>query len=641
MRIFTSIWMVIVFAIVLTGIRIDNSDTVKILRYKTWDKFQTIQPRQNVSDSVTVVNITEDDLKKYGQWPWPRHVMAMLHAKIADAGAILVNYNILFAEADRMSGVEYLKSMPMTNELREQLGKTLLDTDAVFSIVLKESKRAVLMMSVKNETGIELPSTTQIIEKGNVKPWLYQYGGIVSPHPKVSAGASGMGVNVTSPEPDAVVRKMPVLIRINGKIYPSMILENVRMLNGSKRIKVIAKEHGIDEVLVSKKAGIPVNHNAEMYINYADPDKYVQMTATDILTDNFNENKIKDRIVVVGLDAAGLSVLKYTPHGLTTDQNITVQALDTLLTGKYLLRTPQADTYEIVFMALLLLLLIIVLPRASVLLAVPLLLFVEVGVAYGAFMAYANRGFLVDPSWIMLSVFLIWSHSTYNNFATQSRLRKQIKKQFEHYLDPGMVKKLQKDPSLLKLGGETRNMTFLFCDIRGFTPISEKYKGNPAGLTKLINRFLTRMTDVIISNGGTIDKFMGDCIMAFWNAPIENKKHREMAVKSAIEMTKALAELNMHLQAEGLPQINIGIGINTGDALVGNMGSEQRFDYSVIGDAVNLASRLESSSKTLGKTIVIGEDTRHTIETAYPFDYIDSITVKGKTEEIKVYTIKS
>ena len=632
--------MVIVFAIVLTGLRIDNSDTVKTLRYKTWDKFQTINPREVVSDSVTVINITEDDLKTYGQWPWPRHVMAMLHAKIADAGAVLVNYNILFAEADRMSGVEYLKSMPMNNELREQLGKTLLDTDAVFSTVLRESKRAVLMMSVKNESGVELPSTTQIIEKGNVKPWLYEYGGIVSPHPKVSAGASGMGVNVTSPEPDAVVRKMPVLIRINGKIYPSMILENVRMLNNSKRIKVIAKEHGIDEVLVSKKAGIPVNHNAEMYINYADPSNYVQMSATDMLTDNFNENKIKNRIVVVGLDAAGLSVLKYTPHGLTTDQNISAQALDTLLTGKYLLRTPQADTYEIVFLALLLLLLILVLPRTSVLLAVPLLLFVEVGVAYAAFMAYANKGFLVDPSWIMLSVFLIWSHSTYNNFATQSRLRKQIKKQFEHYLDPAMVKKLQKDPSLLKLGGETKSMTFLFSDIRGFTPISEKYKGNPEGLTKLINRFLTRMTDVIIANGGTIDKFMGDCIMAFWNAPIENKKHREMAIKSAIEMQVALKELNTKLVAEGLPQINIGIGINTGEALVGNMGSEQRFDYSVIGDAVNLASRLESSSKTLGKTLVIGEDTRRTIETNFAFEYIDSITVKGKTEEIKVYTIK-
>ena len=641
MKIFTSIWMVVVFAVVLTGIRIDNSDTVKTMRYKTWDKFQTIQPRETLSDSVTVVNITEEDLKKYGQWPWPRHVMAMLHAKIADAGAILVNYNILFAEPDRMSGVEYLKSMPMTNDVRQQLGQILLDTDGVFSVVLKESKRAVLMMSVKNTSDANLPSTTQIIEKGNVKPWLYEYEGIVAPHSKVSAGATGMGVNVTSPEPDAVVRKMPVLIRINGKIYPSMILENVRLLNGSKRIKVIAKEHGIDEVLVSKDAGIPVNHNAEMYINYADPSMYVNVSATDILTDNFNENKIKDRIVVVGLDAAGLSVLKYTPHGLTTDQNITAQALDTLLTGEYLVRTPQADTYEIVFMAFLLLLLIIVLPRTSVLLAVPLLLFVEMGVAYGAYMAYANKGFLVDPSFIMLSVFLIWSHSVYNNFATQSRLRKQIKKQFEHYLDPGMVKKLQKDPSLLKLGGETRNMTFLFCDIRGFTPLSEKYKGDPAGLTRLINRFLTRMTDVIISNGGTIDKFMGDCIMAFWNAPIENKKHREAAVAAAMDMIEALQHLNMQLVAEGFTdEIKIGIGINTGDALVGNMGSEQRFDYSVIGDPVNLASRLESSSKTLEKTLVIGEDTRHTIETVYPFEYIDSITVKGKTETVKVYTIK-
>ncbi len=639
MKIFTSIWMVVAFAVVLLGIRIDNSDTVKTLRYKTWDHFQYVQPRGTLSDSVTVINITEDDIKRYGQWPWPRHVMAMLHAKIGDAGALLVNYNILFAEPDRMSGVEYLKSMPMTNELREQLGQVLLDTDSVFSIVLKESKRAILMMSVKNTEDKNLPSTTQIIEKGNVKPWLYEFGGIVSPHSKVSAGATGMGVNVTSPEPDAVVRKMPMLIRINGKIYPSMILENVRLLNGSKRIKVIAKEHGIDEVLVSKKAGIPVNHNAEMYINYAEPSMYVNISATDILTDNFNENKIKDRIVVVGLDAAGLSVLKYTPHGLTTDQMITAQALDTLLTGKHLLRTPQADTYEIVFLAFLLLLLILVLPRTSVMLAVPLLFFVEIGVAYGAFMAYANKGFLIDPSWIMLSVFLIWSHSVYNNFATQSRLRQQIKKQFEHYLDPRMVKKLQKDPSLLKLGGETRHMTFLFCDIRGFTPISEQYKDNPAELTKLINRFLTRMTNVIIANGGTVDKFMGDCIMAFWNAPLKTADHQMLAVLTASQMQSELARLNEQLTAESLPNIKIGIGINSGEALVGNMGSDQRFDYSVIGDAVNLAARLESASKTLGHTLIVGEGTKKVIDDKFSFEFVDSITVKGKTEPVNVYTL--
>ncbi len=641
MRILTSIWMVIIFAIVLTGIRVHNSDAVKTLRYKTWDTFQKIKPRDTLSDSVTVINITEDDIKTYGQWPWPRHVMAMLHAKLSDAGAILVNYNILFAEPDRMSGVEYLKSMPMTQDTRFQLEQVLLDTDSVFSTVLRESKRAVLMMSVKNIADNNLPSATPIIEKGNVKPWIYEFGGIVSPHPKISAGSSGMGVNVTSPEPDAVVRKMPMLIRINGKIYPSMVLENVRLLNGSKRIKVVAKEHGIDEILVSKKAGVPVNHIAEMYINYADPKMYVNLSASDILTDNYNENKIKNRIVVVGLDAAGLSVLKYTPHGLTTDQNISAQALDTVLTGNFLLRTPQADTYEIIFLAFLLLLLILILPRTGVLLALPLLLFIETGVAYAAFMAYTNKGFLVDPSWIMLSVFFVWAHSTYNNFATQSRLRKQIKKQFEHYLDPGMVKKLQKDPSLLRLGGETREMTFLFSDIRGFTPISEKYKGNPQGLTKLINRFLTRMTDVIIRHGGTIDKFMGDCIMAFWNAPLKDPNHEEHAIQAAIEMKAELQKLNQALLAEGLPKINIGIGINTGEALVGNMGSEQRFDYSVIGDAVNLASRLESSSKTLGHTVVVGEATVNASKHNYKFDYIDEIQVKGKSEKIKVYTIPS
>jgi adenylate cyclase len=434
---------------------------------------------------------------------------------------------------------------------------------------------------------------------------------------------------------------MPMLINVGGKIYPSMIVENVRFVFGSKRIKVVANESGIKEILVNKSNGVPVNQNGEMYINYADPKKYVQMSVTELMSDDIDINKIQKRMIVIGLDAAGLSVLKYTPHGLTTDQMITAQALDTLLTEEYLSRPAKADTYEIVFMAVLGLLMILLVPRVSVLFSVPLLFFVLGGISYASFYAYVNKGWLVDPSWAVLYIFLIWSHTTFNNFATQSRLRKQIKKQFEHYLDPGMVKKLQKDPTLLKLGGETKTMTFLFSDIRGFTPISEQYKNNPAGLTKLINRFLTRMTDIIIKNGGTIDKFMGDCIMAFWNAPIENTEHEDCAIQSAIDMQKELAILNAELKAEDLPQINIGIGINTGEALVGNMGSDQRFDYSVIGDAVNLAARLESSSKTLGKTVVVGENTYKAAKLNYNFNYIDSITVKGKTEPVKVYTINN
>ena len=639
MRFFTSIWMVIIVAIVLLGVRVNNNDTVKTLRYKTWDYFQTIHSRQDVSDLITIVDIGEKDIAKYGQWPWPRHIMAMLHAKLGDAGAVVINYNILFAEPDRMGSTQYLNSFPMSDETRELLQKKLVDTDKVFAMVIKESGNTILMMSVKNNIDNVLPSTTQIIKKGNVEQWLWNYAGIVPPLTKLTVGVAGSGVNVTAPEPDSVVRKMPILITVGNKIYPSMLIENVRVINKSSRIKVIAKEHGIDEILVKKNAGIPVNHNAEMYINYADPKKYNHVSADYVLSSEFDANTVKGKIVVVGLDAAGLSVLKYTPFGLTTDQEITAQALDTLLTGKYLTRLPQADTYEILFMGLLGLLMIVLIPRVSVLFSVPLLVFVLGGISYASFMAYTNKGWLIDPSFAVLYIFLIWSHSTYNNFATQSRLRKQIKKQFEHYLAPEMVKKLQKDPSLLKLGGETRNMTFMFSDIRGFTPISEKFKSNPAGLTKLINRFLTSMTNVIIKNGGTIDKFMGDCIMAFWNAPLDNDKHRQLAVKSAIEMQIELALLNVQLVAGGFPRINIGIGINTGEALVGNMGSDQRFDYSVIGDPVNLASRLESSSKTLGKTLIISENTMKGIEHIFPFEYIDSITVKGKTEPIKVYTV--
>jgi len=267
------------------------------------------------------------------------------------------------------------------------------------------------------------------------------------------------------------------------------------------------------------------------------------------------------------------------------------------------------------------------------------LLTVWSGTAYGAYFYFVKHLQLWDASWIILVTTITGFHAVFNRFVKEFSLKQQIKKQFEHYLAPAMVKKLQKDPSLLKLGGETRTMTFMFSDIRGFTPISEKYKGNPEGLTKLINRFLTRMTDIIIKNGGTIDKFMGDCIMAFWNAPIDDGQHEEHAVQAALEMQEELVILNKELESENLPIINIGIGINTGEALVGNMGSDQRFDYSVIGDAVNLAARLESSSKTLGKTLVVGEQTAKAAKLNYNFDYVDEITVKGKTEAIKVYTI--
>ena len=347
---------------------------------------------------------------------------------------------------------------------------------------------------------------------------------------------------------------------------------------------------------------------------------------------------MKGKIVFIGTTFKG-STFVTTPNGLKNTHEIMAISTETLLSGKFISRPTWLEKVEWAFVILGGIIFLIIIPRLGVLWSfIPIIVYLSIVLGTSAFL-WTTKLYLTDWLTPVVIVTIVWGHLIYNNFARENRLKLQIKRQFEHYLAPAMVKKLQKDPSLLKLGGETKTMTFMFSDIRGFTPISERYKSNPAGLTKLINRFLTRMTNVVIANGGTIDKFMGDCIMAFWNAPLDVKDHQMLAVMTASQMQTELARLNEELSAEGLPNINIGIGINTGQALVGNMGSDQRFDYSVIGDAVNLASRLESSSKTLGKTLVISENTMKGIEHIFPFEYIDSITVKGKTEPIKVYTV--
>ena len=350
-------------------------------------------------------------------------------------------------------------------------------------------------------------------------------------------------------------------------------------------------------------------------------------------------SSMKGKIVFIGTTFKG-STFVTTPNGLKNTHEIMAISTETLLSKKFISRPDWAEKIEWAFIILGGILFLVIIPRLGVLWSfVPFIVYLTIVLGTSAYLWNAKL-YLTDWLTPIVIITLVWGHLIYNNFARENRLKLQIKRQFEHYLAPAMVKKLQKDPSLLKLGGETKIMTFMFSDIRGFTPISEKYKSNPAGLTKLINRFLTRMTNVVIANGGTIDKFMGDCIMAFWNAPLDVKDHQMLAVMTASQMQSELAKLNAELSAEDLPNINIGIGINTGEALVGNMGSEQRFDYSVIGDAVNLASRLESSSKTLGKTLVISENTMCGIEHIFPLEYIDSITVKGKTEPIKVYTVE-
>ena len=350
-------------------------------------------------------------------------------------------------------------------------------------------------------------------------------------------------------------------------------------------------------------------------------------------------SSMKGKIVFIGTTFKG-STFVLTPNGLKNTHEIMAIGTETLLSDKFISRPDWINILEwslIIGSSIIFLLLI---PRLGVFWSIVPWVLYTVSVILSSFYLFNAFLYLTNWSFPVITGFIVFSHLIYNNFSRENRLKLQIKKQFEHYLAPEMVKKLQKNPSLLKLGGETKELTFLFSDIRGFTPISERYKSDPQGLTKVINNFLTPMTDIILKKGGTIDKYMGDCIMAFWNAPMDCPNHQVMAIQAAREMKKKLKQLNK----DGVfdPPLNIGIGINTGEAVVGNMGSEQRFDYSVLGDAVNLASRLEGVSKNYNTTIVIGEDTYKSVKQYadyYKFYKLDDVQVKGKSNKVAIYSI--
>ncbi len=352
-------------------------------------------------------------------------------------------------------------------------------------------------------------------------------------------------------------------------------------------------------------------------------------------TDN-DWSGMKGKIVFIGTTFKG-STFVTTPNGLKNTHEIMAISTENLLSGKFIDRPDWLPYAEGVFILLALLFFVLVIPRCGVMWSFLWYAGFIFDIFLGAGFLWWKYQYIADWFSPLLLGSILWAHLTYNNYSIENKLRLQIKKQFEHYLAPAMVQRLMDNPSLLKLGGERRKLTFLFSDIRGFTPISEKFKNSPERLTRYVNRFLTAMTTIILQHGGTIDKYMGDCIMAFWNAPLDVKEHRKLAVQCAIAMRRKLKLMNIN--KEFMPPINIGIGINTGECLVGNMGSKQRFDYSVIGDAVNLASRLEGVSKNYNTTIIIGEDTREALE-GFKFYKLDDVKVKGKTEKITIYSVR-
>ena len=580
---------------------------VETLRLKSFDYFQQNQ-KQIPSKQIALLDISEKTLKKLGQWPWARNYLSSLISELRKVGVGTIVFPMLFAEKDRFK------------------------QDRDFASWLKEN--GTVITQVGSSRALDKHGKTRGVAQIGLdpKPFLPSFPGVVKNIKILEDAADGVGMINSVPEIDGVVRRIPMLTKVRDKIYPSLALEIIRVTTGDPSYQVKTGDAGIIAVRVPKYKTIFTDNQSRLWVRWNS-----SFARVDVVDKDWSG--LKGKIVIIGTTAEGLASRVATPNGLVDNHFLQASLLETVLQGKNLYRPDFANFAELCLILLFGVFLIVIVPRTSVKLTLPLIAVYIGGILYGSHYAFDAHLALIDPSMPVLSGFLIFSHLTYTNFARENKLKLQIKKQFETYLDPKQVKRLQKNPDLLKLGGETKELTFLFSDVRGFTAISEQYKTNPQNLTKLINRFLTPMTNLITQKyEGTIDKYMGDCIMAFWNAPIDVPHHKELSIKTALEMQTSLKELNVKLKEEELLPLNIGIGVNTGECVVGNMGSDNRFDFSVIGDPVNLAARLEGQSKAYGVCLVVGEDTIKGL-TGFDIFELDTIAVKGKTEGVKVFTV--
>ena len=552
------------------------------------------------NENILIVDLDEDLVKAYEGYPLPRSLYAELITKTNAVPGITV----LMPDPD-IRGKE--NDLLLSNTMRKV--PTVLASAA---------------SAQTSEQGLHV-GTAQLGE--DPLPWLYQYQGILRTESILELNRKGLGLVTATPEIDGVTRRIPLVVNVQSKLYPAFALELLRLAVNDPSYQLKTTQEGIDWIRVPSYPLMKTDASARIFLDWNTT--FYKQTGLEFL-----ESPIDAPFVIFGVTAEGVVNPTPTPAGLKYPHEVQANILHNLINGSAPSTPTWAPAGEL--FALTLGLLLIAVTVSSIYVSAPVILSLIGGSIFGAWYLFQSS-YLFDVTGLILIWFLVWSIESFRNFITQYLLRLQIKQQFGTYVSPDLVKKLQEDPTLLRLGGETKRLTFLFSDIRGFTPISEKYQKDPQGLTKLINRFLDNQTEIILKHGGTIDKYMGDCIMAFWNAPLDIEDQERKATECVLEMREALGELNERLREEGLDEINTGAGINTGLCVVGNFGSSSRFDYSVLGDAVNLAARLESSCKNYDVDLVISE---HSLVDGYDYEFLDDVTVKGKSEPVKIYTIR-
>ena len=601
LKVLLSPWLALFTLTLLVSVRLYDPSFVESTRLRYFDT--VITSKAPTPNNIYTVNIDEASLDKYGQWPFKRDIYANLIGDLYKRNAGLVVFDVLMPEKDRQGG-----DAALMLELEDH------------PVVLANAPSNVNKNTAKN------PGTAII--NSDYMDQIVQYPGIIANISDLEKNAAGVGITNTLPEIDGVNRRLPLLVMSNGKIYPNLALETLRVASGDSTVQVKLFEGGVEKMRLPAFGPIATDELGRVWVDWSQQSKSV--SAVDLPKD------FGGAIVVVGPTATGIANPVATAKGAVWPQDIIASSIATIANGVNIQRPDWATGAEV--------LLIVVLSIVSIYLTrwkygfIPFLAIIA-GIFYGSRYGYNHYMFLFDCVYPMFALALVYTHVFTVKFITELNQKLQIKKQFGTYLSPALVEKLQKNPELLKLGGESRELSIMFTDVRGFTTISEHYGKDVQGLTQIMNRYMTAMTAKIIENNGTLDKYIGDAQMAFWNAPLDEPNHAKMAVKTALEMMESLDAFNKEITAEGIPAFGMGLGINTGTVVVGNMGSSQRFDYTCLGDSVNLASRLEGQSKPYGVKMILGELTAEQVKDEYDVVELDCIAVKGKTEGVKIFTL--
>ena len=556
---------------------------LEILKLKVFDSWIK---DQGPSGYFTILNITEEDVRDEGGWPFPRERLAEIHMQLLERGAMGVGYVIAFSEPDRFGG------------------------DEVFANSLSMHPSILAMFETDNQ---QYPPTTGTVILGD------DIGGVMlqgaTQNVEILRNSAYQGISSAPIDVDGLTRRLPLLMRTPDGWVPAFGTQVLKVLAGADTYVINTNDNGIQEIRVKGLPPVKTDSLGRKWISF------VNTPSTTL-----QEMDVADKFVIVGVTANGVMPQLSTPAGLLEPHKIQAALAESILIQD----SPYIPDYSLAVELATLIVGVVMMWAFISFLGITLGISLAVStMALTLFGGYSivQQGVLIDVTWTFMAEFITATITFYLRFREQYKLRQLIKKQFEHYLDPRQVKALQSDPSLLKLGGERRNCTFLFTDVRGFTAMSETME--PEEVTKIMNEALTIQSDTVKKYDGMVDKYIGDAMMAIFNAPLDLENHEEAAVLCAKEIQNQFKSSKI--------SVEIGIGVNTGPAVVGNMGSETRFDYTAIGDTVNLAARLESSTKEVGKDIVIGESTAKAC--SFPLAVLPSITVKGKQDRINIFTL--